>query len=266
MARWKPPSRARAAATEIGDMARALAFQGKRAVQDRCRRAQRGPNAAGRRGTSPQRTRKDRDRPQIDFAVNQLAAGLGRLSRGDISQTIETPFFGRLETLRADFNNSLERLQDTMSQIRINAQAIQRNSGEMRGSADELSRRTEQQAASLEQTAAAIDGINLAVRSSAERAELANQIVVDTKASADQSAEVVARAITAMNRIEDASGQIVQIIDVIDDIAFQTNLLALNAGIEAARAGEAGKGFAVVAMEVREWRSGPPGPRARSRC
>jgi methyl-accepting chemotaxis protein len=90
------------------------------------------------------------------------------------------------------------------------------------------------------------------VRSSAERAHEANQAVSETKRSADSSATVVANAIAAMGRIEDASRQIEQIIEVIDDIAFQTNLLALNAGIEAARAGEAGKGFAVVAQEVRE--------------
>jgi methyl-accepting chemotaxis protein len=90
------------------------------------------------------------------------------------------------------------------------------------------------------------------VRSSAERAHEANQSVSQTKKSADSSAVVVTNAIAAMGRIEEASRQIEQIIEVIDDIAFQTNLLALNAGIEAARAGEAGKGFAVVAQEVRE--------------
>jgi methyl-accepting chemotaxis protein len=90
------------------------------------------------------------------------------------------------------------------------------------------------------------------VRSSAERAKDADQIVRQAKRSADDSAVVVNNAIDAMSRIEEASRQIEQIIGVIDEIAFQTNLLALNAGIEAARAGEAGKGFAVVAMEVRE--------------
>jgi methyl-accepting chemotaxis protein len=87
---------------------------------------------------------------------------------------------------------------------------------------------------------------------SAEQAHQANSIVAETKGAADTSSNVVASAIDAMGRIETASGQIVQIIDVIDEIAFQTNLLALNAGIEAARAGEAGRGFAVVAQEVRE--------------
>lgn len=238
---------------EIGEMARALGVFKQNAlskieVEHR--------SEAERAAAEDERRRNDNEKQQIDsqidFAVNALAAGLGRLSQGDISQTIETPFFGRLEQLRTDFNSSLVRLQDTMTQIRSNTYMIQRNAGEMSQSADELAKRTEQQAASLEETAAAVEQITTTVKSSAVQAEDANRIVAETKSSADMSSTVVANAIRAMDRIENASGQIVQIIDVIDDIAFQTNLLALNAGIEAARAGEAGKGFAVVAQEVRE--------------
>jgi methyl-accepting chemotaxis protein len=238
---------------EIGEMARALGVFKQNALSkieiERQSETERTAAEAERRRNDQEKLDIDR---QIDFAVNALAAGLGRLSQGDISQTIETPFFGRLEQLRNDFNGSLLRLQDTMSQIRNNTYMIQRNASEMSTSSDELSKRTEQQAASLEQTAAAVEQITVTVKSSAERAEEANRIVAETKRSADASSAVVANAIDAMGRIEDASNQIVQIIDVIDEIAFQTNLLALNAGIEAARAGEAGKGFAVVAMEVRE--------------
>ncbi|MCM2472840.1 HAMP domain-containing protein [Rhizobium sp. CG5] len=238
---------------EIGEMARALGVFKQNAlskieIENR--------SEAERTEVEEERRRNDRDKQetdrQIDFAVNALARGLGRLSQGDISETIETPFFGRLEQLRNDFNSSLVRLQDTMTQIRSNTYMIQRNAGEMSQSADELAKRTEQQAASLEETAAAVEQITTTVKSSAARAEEANRIVGETKTAADTSSAVVADAIKAMDRIEAASGQIVQIIDVIDEIAFQTNLLALNAGIEAARAGEAGRGFAVVAQEVRE--------------
>ncbi|MDH6266487.1 methyl-accepting chemotaxis protein [Rhizobium sp. SG_E_25_P2] len=238
---------------EIGEMARALGVFKQNALS-KIEIEQRSD--AERAAAEDERRRNDAEKldidRQIDFAVNALAAGLGRLAQGDISQTIETPFFGKLETLRADFNSSLSKLQDTMAQIRENTEMIQRNAGEMSAAADDLAKRTEQQAAALEQTAAAVEEITVTVKSSAERAEEANHIVGETKKSADASSTIVASAIDAMGRIEDASNQIVQIIDVIDDIAFQTNLLALNAGIEAARAGEAGKGFAVVAQEVRE--------------
>ncbi|MCZ4090266.1 methyl-accepting chemotaxis protein [Sinorhizobium psoraleae] len=238
---------------EIGDMARALGVFKENALSkvriEAESEEQRARAEAERRRNDAEKRELDR---QIDLAVSELAAGLGRLAQGDLSRQIEVPFHGRLEQLRTDFNGSLIRLQDTLAQIRMNAQAIQQSGADMHHSADSLSKRTEAQAASLEETAAAVDQITATVRSSAERAHEANLAVSQTKKSADSSATVVTNAIAAMGRIEEASRQIEQIIEVIDDIAFQTNLLALNAGIEAARAGEAGKGFAVVAQEVRE--------------
>jgi len=238
---------------EIGDMARALGIFKENAISKIRIEEQSDEERAA---AEHERQRNDAEKRemdrQIEFAVNQLAAGLERMSQGDISTTIETPFIGRLEQLRQDFNGSMMRLQATMSQIRDNVELIQGNGNQMAQSAEDLSKRTEQQAASLEETAAAVDQITVTVRSSTERAKDADQIVRQAKRSADDSAVVVSNAIDAMGRIEDAARQIEQIIGVIDEIAFQTNLLALNAGIEAARAGEAGKGFAVVAMEVRE--------------
>ena len=238
---------------EFGDIGRALALFRDSA---RARRDLETQAAEQRALSDAERARNDADKRlldgQIDFAVNQLAAGLGRLSQGDVSQTIGTPFVGRLEQLRVDFNASLLRLQDTLSGIRDSASTIQRNSSAVSVSASELSKRTEAQAANLEETAAAVEEITVTVRSSAERAREANNVVAATKRTADNSGAVVGDAVAAMERIEEASQRIEQIIEVIDDIAFQTNLLALNAGIEAARAGEAGKGFAVVAQEVRE--------------
>lgn len=185
-------------------------------------------------------------------AVNTIGSALRELSDGNLQQNIETTFIPELDSLRVDFNQTLQILNETLSRIGHNAQAIDGGSREIRSASDELSKRTEQQAAAVEETAAALEEITATVSSTAQLAGEAGELVKTTKNEAERSGAVVTKAVSAMSDIRDSSDQIADIIGVIDDIAFQTNLLALNAGVEAARAGEAGKGFAVVAQEVRE--------------
>ncbi|WP_419909603.1 methyl-accepting chemotaxis protein [Hoeflea sp.] len=195
------------------------------------------------------RAEEDQQRREV---IESVASGLRHLADGDLSYKLSEPFVSEYEELRAAFNRTVEILNTTISDITGSTDIVQTGATEISQAADDLSRRTEQQAASLEETAAALDEITTTVRNSATAAEEAGQMVDDAKDGARKSGTIVKDAITAMQRIEQSSDKISQIIGVIDDIAFQTNLLALNAGVEAARAGDAGKGFAVVAQEVRE--------------
>ena len=189
---------------------------------------------------------------RLRIATSGLADGLKRLASGDLAFQIDVAFAPEFEPLRHDFNNSVAQLAEVLAEISSNVDAISHGSQGINASANDLSRRTEQQAVSLEETAGALDEITETVNLSAKRTEEARRIAEAANTSAGASGEVVSQAVTAMGRIEQSSQSISNIIGVIDEIAFQTNLLALNAGVEAARAGEAGRGFAVVAQEVRE--------------
>ncbi|MBB3138945.1 methyl-accepting chemotaxis protein/methyl-accepting chemotaxis protein-1 (serine sensor receptor) [Rhizobium pisi] len=238
---------------EIGDLARALEIlrkAGRRKIElER-------ESELSREQQEIERLERERisqaQEADVEFAVQELATGLKKLSGGDMTVRLGRPFTASLDPIRLNFNRSVETLEDAMLAFSENAATIHGGSEEIRKAADHLAGRTEQQAASVEETAAALAEITNSVRDSTSRAETAGKRVAQTRERAEQSGVVVRRAVDAMGAIERSAGSISNIIGVIDEIAFQTNLLALNAGVEAARAGEAGKGFAVVAQEVRE--------------
>lgn len=196
--------------------------------------------------------RQAEEAEEVRFAVACIGDALGQLSEGRLTCRINDRFAERLDRVRVDFNAAVEKLEQAMRKVGENAEAIAAGSNQILSAADDLSRRTEQQAASVEETAAALEQITTTVSDSSRRAEEAGALVKEARSSAELSGDIVERAVRAMQDIEGSAREISSIIGVIDEIAFQTNLLALNAGVEAARAGEAGKGFAVVAQEVRE--------------
>jgi len=184
-------------------------------------------------------------------ALEATGRALKLLAGGDLRARLSEDLPPEYRRLFEDFNEAVSQLEAAMTTISNGARAISSTTHEIAGAADDLSKRTEHQAANVEEAAAALAEITDTVRKTASGAVRASDLVNTAKTSAQTSGDIVRKAVDAMGRIDKTSREIGQIIGVIDEIAFQTNLLALNAGVEAARAGEAGKGFAVVASEVR---------------
>ena len=179
------------------------------------------------------------------------AAGIaGRIAGGDLAVTIETGARDQTSLLFA-MKTMRDSLVKIVSQVRTGTDAIATASSQIAAGNLDLSSRTEQQASSLEETASSMEELTSTVKQNADNARQANQLAVSASEVAVKGGAVVSEVVDTMSSINASSKKIVDIIGVIDGIAFQTNILALNAAVEAARAGEQGRGFAVVAAEVR---------------
>ncbi len=185
---------------------------------------------------------------QLGGEPDYTAKIAGSIAHGDLSIAIDDASKGSLLFEMKEMRNSLVNI---VGQVRVGTETIGTASREIAAGNIDLSSRTEMQASSLEKTASAMEELTSTVKQNADNAREANQLAASASEVARKGGEVVSQVVDTMGSINASANKIVDIIGVIDGIAFQTNILALNAAVEAARAGEQGRGFAVVASEVR---------------
>ncbi|MFZ6693433.1 methyl-accepting chemotaxis protein [Undibacterium sp. SXout20W] len=190
-------------------------------------------------------------RIRLSTPLQQVILAANKMASGDLTTTVTVTRVDEIGQLMHAINGIGQGLRVLINEVHQSATLISYSSQELADGNADLSARTESQASSLQQTAASMDELTSTVKQNSAGAKHASELVVAASEVASRGGKVVNDVIDTMSSIKESSRKIVDIISVIDGIAFQTNILALNAAVEAARAGEQGRGFAVVASEVR---------------